>query len=100
MTTSDTFIQPDYTALEQAPVAPDPFPHVVVPHFIRSEDLGRLFAHRPHIVSGGSFPPDSLQLGLEPPPVAASTAGKAQTSGRKPKKRQGATAIGARRGWV
>ncbi|WP_339077912.1 2OG-Fe(II) oxygenase [Acetobacter sp. AC2005] len=62
MTTSDPFIQPDYTALEQAPVAPDPFPHVVVPHFIRSEDLGRLFAHRPHIVSGGSFPPESLQL--------------------------------------
>ncbi|AKR48375.1 MULTISPECIES: excinuclease ABC subunit UvrB [Acetobacter] len=29
---------------------------------------------------------EALQLGLEPPPVAASTAGKAQTSGRKPKK--------------
>lgn len=29
---------------------------------------------------------EALQLGLEPSPVAASTAGKAQTSGRKPKK--------------
>lgn len=29
---------------------------------------------------------EALRLGLEPPPVAASTAGKAQTSGRKPKK--------------
>lgn len=29
---------------------------------------------------------EALQLGLEPHPVAASTAGKAQTSGRKPKK--------------
>lgn len=29
---------------------------------------------------------EALQLGLEPPPVAASTAGKAQTSGRKSKK--------------
>lgn len=29
---------------------------------------------------------EALQLGLEPPPVAVSTAGKAQTSGRKPKK--------------
>ncbi|MCP1271686.1 2OG-Fe(II) oxygenase family protein [Acetobacter cerevisiae] len=62
MTMSDTSIQPDYAALATAPVCAEPFPHVVVPHFIRMDDLPRLFASLPDIQSGGSFPPSALTL--------------------------------------
>lgn len=57
-----TSVHPDYAALREAPVAADPFPHLVVPHFIRPEDLNALRTALPDIRSGGSFPPDALAL--------------------------------------
>lgn len=62
MTTSENTLHPDYAALAAAPVCTEPFTHVVVPHFIRKEDLPRLFAAMPEITSGGSFPPSALTL--------------------------------------
>ncbi|MDG6093998.1 2OG-Fe(II) oxygenase [Acetobacter sp. AN02] len=55
-------VQPDYTALRNTPVATDPFPHVVVEHFIRPDDLRALFVSMPDISAGGSWPPESLTL--------------------------------------
>lgn len=62
MTTSENTLHPDYAALAAAPVCTEPFTHVVVPNFIRQEDLPRLFAAMPEITSGGSFPPSALTL--------------------------------------
>lgn len=62
MTVSETTLHPDYAALAAAPVSTDPFLHVMVPHFIRKDDLARLFAVMPDIPSGGSFPPSALTL--------------------------------------
>ncbi|ACI51874.1 conserved hypothetical protein [Gluconacetobacter diazotrophicus PA1 5] len=55
-------IRPDYAALEAAPVSDDPFPHAVVPHFIRPDDLQALVASLPELASGGSFPPSALAV--------------------------------------
>ncbi|NVN13013.1 2OG-Fe(II) oxygenase family protein [Nguyenibacter vanlangensis] len=55
-------IRPDYAALEAAVVSDAPFAHVVVPHFIRADDLRALVASMPDIDSGGSFPPSALNL--------------------------------------
>ncbi|GBR11530.1 2OG-Fe(II) oxygenase family protein [Acetobacter oeni] len=60
MSTSE--ITPDYAALQKTLVSANPFPHVVVPHFIRSDDLRALHASLPEITSGGSFPPEALAL--------------------------------------
>lgn len=62
MTASDTTLHPDYAALAAAPVCTDPYTHIVVPNFIRKEDLARLFAAMPDISAGGSFPPSALTL--------------------------------------
>ncbi len=58
----------DLAALSTTPVAADPFPHVVVPHFVPPGFLGRIQSDLPPMASGGSFPPASLRLG----PAAAS----------------------------
>ncbi|NHO32567.1 2OG-Fe(II) oxygenase family protein [Acetobacter fallax] len=55
-------VHPDYAALRSAPVATDPFPYVVVPDFIRPDDLKALHVSMPEITSGGSFPPGALTL--------------------------------------
>lgn len=55
-------VHPDYTALRSAPMATDPFPHLVVPHFIKPDDLQALYASLPVMKSGGSFPPEALTL--------------------------------------
>lgn len=55
-------ITPDYAALENAGVITDPFPHVVVPHFIGAADLHAAVASLPAFPSGGSYPPDALNL--------------------------------------
>lgn len=68
MSASSNSVEPDYAALEKALVDTDPFPHIVVPHFIGKEDLARLFHAMPEISGGGSFPPSALRLS---PPVAS-----------------------------
>jgi len=68
---SDTFAPPlstdglmlDYAALDDAPVANDPFTHVVVRHFLPAEALTSIHAELPRRVRGGSFPPQALPLG-------------------------------------
>ncbi|MCH4023105.1 MAG: 2OG-Fe(II) oxygenase [Acetobacter sp.] len=60
MTTS--VLNPDYEALRAAQISSDPFPHVVVENFIHSADLERLFPVLPDISSGGSWPPEALNL--------------------------------------
>ena len=56
-------IDPDYAALRATPVAADPFPHVVVPHFVPPDSLGAVLADLPPLRKRGSFPPDSVSLG-------------------------------------
>ena len=53
----------DYTALAAAPLALDPFPHLLVPHFLPPAALAAVAADLPPIGKGGSFPPASLPLG-------------------------------------
>ena len=56
-------IRLDYEALRAAPPATDPFPHVVIPNFVRPESLGALVQELPAMAQGGSFPIDGLRLG-------------------------------------
>jgi hypothetical protein len=53
----------DYAALQQAPVTDDPFPHIVVRHFLPERALARVQDGLPKIARGGSFPPEALRLG-------------------------------------
>ena len=53
----------DYAALAAAPLATDPFPHLLVPGFVPPAALAAVAADLPPIGKGGSFPPASLQLG-------------------------------------
>ena len=53
----------DYTALETAPVGTEPFPHLVVPHFVPPASLARVLADLPPLGRRGSIPPGSLPLG-------------------------------------
>ncbi len=54
----------DLPALAATPVASDPFPHVVVPHFVPPAILPKVRADLPPMASGGSFPPSSVKLGV------------------------------------
>ena len=58
----------DIAALTATPVASDPFPHVVVPHFVPPAFLARIQGDLPAMATGGSYPPQSVKLG----PSAAS----------------------------
>ncbi len=53
----------DYAALRVAPVATDPFPHLVVPDFVPPDSLRAVLADLPPLGKRGSFPPDALALG-------------------------------------
>ncbi len=53
----------DLASLAATPVASDPFAHVVVPHFVPPDALGRVLADLPAMASGGSFPPSAVRLG-------------------------------------
>ncbi len=53
----------DFGALHAAPIADDPFPHLVVPGFVPPAALASVVADLPDIAAGGSFPPESLRLG-------------------------------------
>jgi hypothetical protein len=56
-------IELDYAALRAAPVATDPFPHVVVVNFVPSSALREVLADLPDIVRRGSFPVSAVRLG-------------------------------------
>lgn len=52
----------NYNLLEQAPIATDPCPHVVIPNFVGPEDLKSTIASFPALPVGGSFPPTAMPL--------------------------------------
>lgn len=56
-------LQLDYPALRAAPAGTDPFPHVVVPHFVPPASLPAVVADLPPLDKRGSFPLDGLRLG-------------------------------------
>jgi hypothetical protein len=53
----------DYAALRATKLAPDPFPHVVVPRFVLPASLPRVVAGFPSLGKRGSFPAGSVALG-------------------------------------
>jgi SM-20-related protein len=56
-------IELDYAALDATPVADDPFPHLLLRHFVPPESLRQVVADLPAIATGGSYPPEALKLG-------------------------------------
>ncbi|MGA3401671.1 MAG: 2OG-Fe(II) oxygenase [Acetobacteraceae bacterium] len=58
----------DYAAFRATPVADDPFPHVVVPHFVPPAALRAVVDDLPPLGKRGSFPVTGVKLG----PVAQS----------------------------
>jgi SM-20-related protein len=61
-------IRLDYDALRDTPSAAEPFPHVVIPHFVPPDSLAAVVRALPAMGQGGSFPFASLRLG---PPAKA-----------------------------
>ncbi|HUN43621.1 MAG TPA: 2OG-Fe(II) oxygenase [Acetobacteraceae bacterium] len=53
----------DYAALAATPATEDPFPHVVVPHFVPPPALQDVVAHLPPLDKRGSFPVTAVSLG-------------------------------------
>lgn len=75
----------DFEAFRAAPVAETPYPHVLVPNFVKPEVLREVVAALPHMRNRGSFPIGALRLGpaaqavvqgLEGPEFRAVTAAK------------------------
>ena len=58
--TMDVF---DYEALARAPLQRDPYEHVILPGFVKSEALRQINQDYPHIEHAGSFPLASLEFG-------------------------------------
>src|ERR1700688_4862001 len=53
----------DYETLRATPLSRDPYEHVIVSGFVRSEALGKINADYPAIEDTGSFPVEGLQFG-------------------------------------
>ena len=53
----------DLDALRAAPVAEDPFPFAIVPHFVRAAAHGAIRDDFPEIKHPGSFPLSTLHYG-------------------------------------
>ncbi len=53
----------DYAAFRATPVADDPFPHVVVPHFVPAAALRAVAGDLPPLGKRGSFPVTGVALG-------------------------------------
>jgi SM-20-related protein len=53
----------DLGSFQAAPLARDPYEHIVLPNFVKPEALRRLNADYPPIEQTGSFPLDSLKFG-------------------------------------
>ena len=56
-------IELDYAALNTLPVATDPFPHLVVPHFVPPAALARVVADLPEIANARLLPARAVRLG-------------------------------------
>ena len=53
----------DFDAFAGTPVSVDPFPHLLVRHFVPPASLDGVIAALPDIGGGGSYPPSALRLG-------------------------------------
>ena len=53
----------DLAAFEAAPLTREPFPFVMVPHFVRPEAMGAINADYPLVAYPGSFPLPTLEYG-------------------------------------
>ena len=53
----------NFASLAAAPVAHDPFDHILLPHFVRAEALPAVVAALPEMRGRGSFPVGALRLG-------------------------------------
>jgi len=62
----------DFDRLRAAGVASDPFPHILLPNFVKPEALGAVVRDLPAMRGRGSFPVGALRLG---PAAAALVAG-------------------------
>jgi hypothetical protein len=65
----------DYAAFHATPVADDPFPHIVVRHFLSPAALAQVTRELPQSDRGGSFPPEALNLGPAAQMLMAELAG-------------------------
>ena len=66
----------NFDALHSIPVAVDPFPHLVVPHFVPPAALQAVLADLPALGKRGSFPPASLRLGPHAQALVAAMEGQ------------------------
>lgn len=66
----------DFKALNEAPVVTEPFPHILVTHFIKPELLPAVYADLPPMKGRGSFPIGALRLG----PAAKAAVGALQSA--------------------
>jgi SM-20-related protein len=53
----------DFARFRDAPVAPDPFAHVIVPNFVKPERLAAVLSALPAMRGRGSFPISAVKLG-------------------------------------
>lgn len=67
----------DLDRFKSTPIATDPFPHVVVPNFVRPEWLAAVVSAIPPIGARGSVPVEALRLGPVAADLMASMAGHA-----------------------
>jgi SM-20-related protein len=67
----------DLDALRAAPVATDPFPHILLPCFVKPEALPEVFATLPPMKGRGSFPIEAVRLGAPAKAVIAELQGEA-----------------------
>lgn len=67
----------DLAALRATPVATDPFPHVVVRHFVPPPALEAVLADLPKMAARGSFPIGSVALGPHAARLAQTMEGSA-----------------------
>lgn len=56
-------IRLDYAALQATPPAAEPFPHVVIRHFVPAETLPAVLRDLPRLSQRGSFPVGALRFG-------------------------------------
>jgi hypothetical protein len=65
----------DFSALQAARVAQEPFAHILLPRFIRAEALPAVIADLPAMKGRGSFPIEALRLGAAAQAVVAALRG-------------------------
>ena len=57
-------LQLDFDKFDATPMQAEPYPHMVVPGFVPPDSLRAVLADLPPLNRRGSFPPDSVRLGV------------------------------------